>query len=48
MLLVLSVVTLLLLDELTDNLNLNSAEVLEAGWGAFDDIIVIVIHDRLV
>jgi ATPase subunit of ABC transporter with duplicated ATPase domains len=37
---------LLLLDEPTDNLDLASAEALEAGLAAFDGTVVAVTHDR--
>ncbi|BDZ43165.1 ABC transporter ATP-binding protein [Paraoerskovia sediminicola] len=38
--------TLLLLDEPTDNLDLHSAEALEAGLAGFDGTVVTVTHDR--
>lgn len=38
--------TLLLLDEPTDNLDLESAEALEAGLDAFDGTVIAVTHDR--
>ncbi|GIG26790.1 ABC-F family ATP-binding cassette domain-containing protein [Cellulomonas denverensis] len=38
--------TLLLLDEPTDNLDLHSAEALEAGLAAFEGTVVAVTHDR--
>ncbi|MBO3088498.1 ATP-binding cassette domain-containing protein [Cellulomonas dongxiuzhuiae] len=38
--------TLLLLDEPTDNLDLHSAEALEAGLAAFDGTVLAVTHDR--
>ncbi len=46
LLLELSGATLLLLDEPTDNLDLASAEALEAGLAAFDGTVVAVTHDR--
>ncbi|MFL6180144.1 MAG: ABC-F family ATP-binding cassette domain-containing protein [Actinomycetes bacterium] len=46
LLLELSGVTLLLLDEPTDNLDLASAEALEEGLEAFDGTVVAVTHDR--
>ncbi|WP_446664844.1 ABC-F family ATP-binding cassette domain-containing protein [Flexivirga sp. B27] len=46
LLLELSGATLLLLDEPTDNLDLHSAEALEAGLDAFDGTVVAVTHDR--
>jgi len=46
LLLELSGATLLLLDEPTDNLDLNSAEALEEGLEAFDGTVVAVTHDR--
>ncbi|MFL6181254.1 MAG: ABC-F family ATP-binding cassette domain-containing protein [Actinomycetes bacterium] len=46
LLLELSGVTLLLLDEPTDNLDLASAEALEEGLKAFDGTVVAVTHDR--
>jgi len=46
LLLELSGATLLLLDEPTDNLDLDSAEALEEGLGAFDGTVVAVTHDR--
>ena len=38
--------TLLLLDEPTDNLDLASAEALEEGLESFDGTVVAVTHDR--
>lgn len=38
--------TLLLLDEPTDNLDLHSAEALEAGLAAFEGTVMAVTHDR--
>jgi ATPase subunit of ABC transporter with duplicated ATPase domains len=38
--------TLLLLDEPTDNLDLDSAEALEQGLAAFDGTVLAVTHDR--
>ncbi|WP_298456290.1 ATP-binding cassette domain-containing protein [uncultured Cellulomonas sp.] len=38
--------TLLLLDEPTDNLDLHSAEALEAGLAAFEGTVLAVTHDR--
>ncbi len=38
--------TLLLLDEPTDNLDLHSAEALEAGLSAFEGTVMAVTHDR--
>ena len=46
LLLELSGATLLLLDEPTDNLDVLSAESLEAALGAFDGTVVAVTHDR--
>ena len=46
LLLELSGATLLLLDEPTDNLDLQSAEALEEGLAAFDGTVVAVTHDR--
>jgi ATPase subunit of ABC transporter with duplicated ATPase domains len=46
LLLELSGATLLLLDEPTDNLDLVSAEALEAGLDAFEGTVVAVTHDR--
>ncbi|MCA1217119.1 ABC-F family ATP-binding cassette domain-containing protein [Streptomyces sp. 8L] len=46
LLLELSGCTLLLLDEPTDNLDLASAEALEAGLRAFDGTVVAITHDR--
>lgn len=46
LLLELSGTTLLLLDEPTDNLDLHSAEALEAGLAAFDGTVLAVTHDR--
>ncbi|WP_375423684.1 ATP-binding cassette domain-containing protein [uncultured Friedmanniella sp.] len=46
LLLELSGATLLLLDEPTDNLDLESAEALEQGMAAFEGTIVTVTHDR--
>ena len=37
---------LLLLDDPTDNLDLQSAEALEEGLEAFDGTVVAVTHDR--
>jgi ABC-type lipoprotein export system ATPase subunit len=37
---------MLLLDEPTDNLDLDSAEALEEGLRAFDGTVVAVTHDR--
>ena len=45
-LLELSGATLLLLDEPTDNLDLDSAEALEQGLAAFEGTVVAVTHDR--
>ncbi|AXH97023.1 ABC-F family ATP-binding cassette domain-containing protein [Ornithinimicrobium avium] len=42
----LSGATLLLLDEPTDNLDLDSAEALEEGLGRFEGTVVAVTHDR--
>ncbi|WP_018156862.1 ABC-F family ATP-binding cassette domain-containing protein [Demetria terragena] len=42
----LSGATLLLLDEPTDNLDLHSAEALEAGLDAYDGTVIAVTHDR--
>lgn len=42
----LSGATLLLLDEPTDNLDLHSAEALEAGLEAYDGTVIAVTHDR--
>jgi ATPase subunit of ABC transporter with duplicated ATPase domains len=39
-------VNLLLLDEPTDNLDLESAEALEEGLAAFDGTVLAVTHDR--
>ena len=46
LLLELSGATLLLLDEPTDNLDVQSAEALEAGLAAFDGTVITVTHDR--
>jgi ATPase subunit of ABC transporter with duplicated ATPase domains len=46
LLLELSGATLLLLDEPTDNLDLESAEALERGLAAFEGTVVAVTHDR--
>jgi ATPase subunit of ABC transporter with duplicated ATPase domains len=46
LLLELSGATLLLLDEPTDNLDVQSAEALEAGLDAFDGTVLAVTHDR--
>jgi ATPase subunit of ABC transporter with duplicated ATPase domains len=46
LLLELSGATLLLLDEPTDNLDVESAEALEAGLEAFDGTVIAVTHDR--
>jgi ATPase subunit of ABC transporter with duplicated ATPase domains len=46
LLLELSGCTLLLLDEPTDNLDLDSAEALEEGLAAFDGTVMAVTHDR--
>ncbi|MEU6723377.1 ATP-binding cassette domain-containing protein [Nonomuraea wenchangensis] len=46
LLLELSGATLLLLDEPTDNLDLASAEALQAGLDAFDGTVLAVTHDR--
>jgi len=46
LLLELSGCTLLLLDEPTDNLDLESAEALEEGLAGFDGTVVAVTHDR--
>jgi len=46
LLLELSGCTLLLLDEPTDNLDLDSAEALEEGLAAFEGTVVAVTHDR--
>ncbi|WP_426246790.1 ABC-F family ATP-binding cassette domain-containing protein [Nocardioides sp. LHG3406-4] len=46
LLLELSGATLLLLDEPTDNLDVQSAEALEAGLAAFDGTVIAVTHDR--
>ncbi|MFI7604022.1 ABC-F family ATP-binding cassette domain-containing protein [Micromonospora sp. NPDC049366] len=46
LLLELSGATLLLLDEPTDNLDLASAEALEAGLNAFEGTVLAVTHDR--
>jgi ATPase subunit of ABC transporter with duplicated ATPase domains len=46
LLLELSGATLLLLDEPTDNLDVLSAESLEAALGAFDGTVIAVTHDR--
>ncbi len=46
LLLELSGATLLLLDEPTDNLDLQSAEALEDGLAAFEGTVLAVTHDR--
>ncbi|MGN6250598.1 MAG: ABC-F family ATP-binding cassette domain-containing protein [Marmoricola sp.] len=46
LLLELSGATLLLLDEPTDNLDVESAEALEAGLASFDGTVLAVTHDR--
>ncbi|GAB6985609.1 ABC-F family ATP-binding cassette domain-containing protein [Nocardioides pyridinolyticus] len=46
LLLELSGATLLLLDEPTDNLDVQSAEALEEGLGAFEGTVLAVTHDR--
>jgi ATPase subunit of ABC transporter with duplicated ATPase domains len=46
LLLELSGATLLLLDEPTDNLDLESAEALEAGLATFEGTVLAVTHDR--
>ena len=46
LLLELSGATLLLLDEPTDNLDIASADALEAGLASFDGTVVAVTHDR--
>ena len=46
LLLELSGATLLLLDEPTDNLDIESAEALEHGLGAFEGTVLAVTHDR--
>ncbi len=46
LLLELSGATLLLLDEPTDNLDVQSAEALEKGLDAFDGTVLAVTHDR--
>ena len=46
LLLELSGATLLLLDEPTDNLDVESAEALEAGLEAFEGTVIAVTHDR--
>ncbi len=46
LLLELSGATLLLLDEPTDNLDVDSAEALEAGLAAFEGTVLAVTHDR--
>ncbi|MET3961206.1 ATPase subunit of ABC transporter with duplicated ATPase domains [Marmoricola sp. OAE513] len=46
LLLELSGATLLLLDEPTDNLDVESAEALEEGLGAFEGTVLAVTHDR--
>ena len=46
LLLELSGATLLLLDEPTDNLDVQSAEALETGLEAFDGTVIAVTHDR--
>jgi ATPase subunit of ABC transporter with duplicated ATPase domains len=46
LLLELSGATLLLLDEPTDNLDVESAEALEEGLSSFDGTVLAVTHDR--
>jgi ATPase subunit of ABC transporter with duplicated ATPase domains len=46
LLLELSGATLLLLDEPTDNLDLESAEALEQGLNSFEGTVIAVTHDR--
>lgn len=46
LLLELSRATMLLLDEPTDNLDLASAEALEAGLEAYEGTVIAVTHDR--
>jgi ATPase subunit of ABC transporter with duplicated ATPase domains len=46
LLLELSGATLLVLDEPTDNLDIESAEALEHGLASFDGTVVAVTHDR--
>ena len=46
LLLELSGATLLLLDEPTDNLDVQSAEALEAGLAAYEGTVLAVTHDR--
>ena len=46
LLLELSGATLLLLDEPTDNLDVESAEALEEGLAAFEGTVLAVTHDR--
>jgi ATPase subunit of ABC transporter with duplicated ATPase domains len=46
LLLELSGATLLLLDEPTDNLDLESAEALEQGLDSFEGTVIAVTHDR--
>jgi ATPase subunit of ABC transporter with duplicated ATPase domains len=46
LLLELSGATMLLLDEPTDNLDLASAEALEAGLEAYEGTVIAVTHDR--
>ena len=46
LLLEISGANLLLLDEPTDNLDVASAEALEAGLDSFDGTVIVVTHDR--